>query len=129
MGQPMATVYPMMTNNTLTNSQMRQFYNNQRAGGQNQQMLTQYGQTIQTSGANARIVNTQPRNALRNVTSAATAPVSEVIDLSSPPSSPIPQSATTDTRRFDGIELKRIPERPWRHETSNNAAYKVNKYH
>jgi len=132
-------------------NQFRQFYNNgqrSNSGGVHSQQQIQLqqqlqhqiisipqtqqsygGQSMTLNGSNARITNTQQRNALRNVAPVITASESEIIDLSSPPSSPIPQvplQQETTVCHNSGWELKRIPERPWAHDSSNNAAYKVN---
>lgn len=145
--QATTTMYnPMSTSSTISHSNhMQQFYrtqsqlnsNNNQAPQQQQQSYvlsaTQSqpaynNQPISVNGSNARITNTQQRNALRAVTSAANVPPSEIIDLSSPPSSPPPQPIAQDTIRTNsGWELKKIPERPWAHESSNNVAYKVHK--
>lgn len=77
-------------------------------------------------GSNARITNTQQRNALR---STVTAPASEIIDLSSPPSSPGPssvQSTETVNRVVASWDLKKIAERQWMSDSPLNVAYKVN---
>lgn len=124
-------------NNPLTN-QIRQFYgNNPRSNNGNQVQVQQqqqqqinsslvqqaYGTHVPVNSSNARVTNTQQRNALRNIAAAVTTQASEIIDLSSPPSSPTPQNVQSN----NGWELKRIPDRPWGHDTSNNVAYKVNK--
>jgi len=130
-------------------NQLRQFYSGQRSnsGGvhSQQQILQQqqqlphqiitvsqtqqpYGsQSMTLNGSNARVTNTQQRNALRNIAHVITASDSEIIDLSSPPSSPTPQGVPQETVHNNfGWELKRIPERPWVQDSSNNVAYKVN---
>jgi len=137
-------------------NQLRQFYSGQRSnsGGvhsqqqilqqqQQQQQLQQqlphqiitvsqmqqpYGsQSMTLNGSNARVTNTQQRNALRNIAHVITPSDTEIIDLSSPPSSPTPQAAPQETVHNNyGWELKEIPERPWVQDSSNNAAYKVN---
>lgn len=86
-------------------------------------------QSMSVNGSNGgRVTNTQQRNALRTAASATNVPPSEIIDLSSPPSSPPPQPVAQDTIRTNGgWELKKIPERPWAHESPNNVAYKVHK--
>lgn len=151
----MTTMYNQMTNGNVMSShsnQMRQFYTGQRtnSNGPSQQQIQQQlhqqlqqqqqqiitvpavqpsygGQSMTVNGTNARITNTQQRNALRNMP-ITTPPVSEIIDLSSPPSSPGPPQTSQDTvRTMPGWELKRIPERPWGHDSQNNAAYKVSK--
>lgn len=146
-------MYNQMTNGSVMSShsnQMRQFYNGQRtnSSGPSQQQLQLHqqlqqqqqiiavptvqssygGQSMTVNGTNARITNTQQRNALRNMP-ITTPPVSEIIDLSSPPSSPgpLPQTSQDTVRTMSGWELKRIPERPWGHDSQNNAAYKVSK--
>lgn len=140
-------------------SHMRQFYGGQRSIGsgqmqhhqqQQQQQLQhhsqqqqqqhliasaqaqqqQYGRPSMTNGgavgSNGRITNTQQRNALR---SSVTAPASEIIDLSSPPSSPGPSAQSSDqiSRVSPSWDLKKIAERQWGSpEASHNIAYKVN---
>lgn len=141
------TMYnPMSTSSTISHSNhMQQFYrtqtqlssNNNQVPLQQQQSYvlsatqsqpTYNNQPMSLNGSNARVTNTQQRNALRTVTSATNVPPSEIIDLSSPPSSPPPQTIAQDTIRSTvGWELKKIPERPWAHESSNNVAYKVYK--
>lgn len=141
------TMYnPMSTSSTISHSNhVQQFYrtqtqlnsNNNQAPQQQQQSYalsatqsqpTYNNQPISVNGSNGRVTNTQQRNALRTVTSATIVPPSEIIDLSSPPSSPPPQPVAQDTVRTNaGWDLKKIPERPWAHETSNNVAYKVHK--
>lgn len=113
-------------------NQLRQFYGSQRSIStghiQPQQQMITISQAQQPFGSQSiqnlnsgRMTNTQQRNAMRN----STVPASEIIDLSSPPSSPTPQS---DSSRANGNpwDLKKIPERPWGHDQQNNAAYKVN---
>lgn len=147
--QPMTTMYNPMTNNSVMShtNQLRQLYSGQRSnvsGVHSQQQMQQIqqqlqhqivtvqtpqpygGQSITLNGSNARITNTQQRNALRNVASVITASDSEIIDLSSPPSSPTPQIPLQETGNNQGWELQRVPERSWVHDTPNNAAYKVN---
>jgi len=130
-------MYNPMTNGNVTShsSQMRQFYNQRSNNGQAQQQQLQQQQitTPQTQqpysgqSGNGRLTNTQQRNALRNAVPAAIAPPLEIIDLSSPPSSPVPPAVQENPVRPNiGWELTRIPERMWAHDTSNNAAYKVN---
>jgi len=123
-------------------NQMRQLYS-QRASNlnqaqqqqlqhqqQQQQIITtpQIQQSYNGQSVHGRLTNTQQRNALRNVGPIVITPATEIIDLSSPPSSPVPTTLQeTNPRPNAGWELKRIPERMWAHDTSNNAAYKVNK--
>lgn len=110
-------------------SQQQQQQQHMIASAQAQQQ--QYGGPPMTNGggvvsSNARITNTQQRNALRT---AVTIPASEIIDLSSPPSSPGPSSQTSDSisRVSPSWDLKRIAERQWGSaESSHNIAYKVN---
>lgn len=131
-------------------NQLRQFYSGQRSnsGGvhSQQQILQQqqlphqiitvsqtqqpYGsQSMTLNSSNARVTNTQQRNALRNIAHVVTASDSEIIDLSSPPSSPTPQALPHETIHSNlEWELQGIPERPWVQDTSNNAAYKVNEW-
>jgi hypothetical protein len=142
--QCMTTMYNPMTNSNVNShsNQMRQFYN-QRANNsqaqhqqlqqlqiqQQQQIITtpQIQQSYSGQSVNGRLTNTQQRNALRNVGSIVITPPTEIIDLSSPPSSPVPPTAQENSLRPNvGWELTRIPERMWAHDTSNNAAYKVN---
>lgn len=115
--------------------QIRQFYGGQRSVSAGhvppppQQMISisqaqqSYGPQSMINVVNGRMTNTQQRNVLRNT--AVLTPASEIIDLSSPPSSPTPQN---DLSRANGNpwDLKKIPERPWGHDQQNNAAYKVN---
>lgn len=140
----MTTMYNPMTNgNVMSHSnQMRQFYtqrsnNNQAQQQQLQQQQVQQQQQINTisqttlqsysgQSVHGRLTNTQQRNALRNAGSVVVAPPTEIIDLSSPPSSPVPPTVQENPRANIGWELTRIPERTWAHDTSNNAAYKVN---
>lgn len=135
---------------------MRQFYGGQRSSSslmphhqQQQQQLQQHAQQQQQHmmasaqaqqqqyggppmtngggvvGSNARITNTQQRNALRT---AVTVPASEIIDLSSPPSSPGLSTQPSDSISVSPPwDLKRIAERQWgSSESSHNIAYKVN---
>lgn len=152
--QPMTTMYSPMTNNNIMShsNQLRQFYSGQcsNSGGvhsqqqilqqQQQQQLQQqiitvsqtqqpYGsQSMALNGSNARITNTQQRNALRNIAHVITTSDPEIIDLSSPPSSPTPQASPLETVHNNlGWELKGIPERSWVQDSSNNAAYKIQK--
>lgn len=78
-------------------------------------------QSMTMNGSNARVTNTQQRNALRAASVASTIQPSEIIDLSSPPSSPAPQTTAPDNV---GWELKKIPERPWANDAPS-VAYKV----
>lgn len=131
-----------MTNGSVMSqpNQMRQFYNGQRTNGHSQQQIhpqlqqqiitvptvqqSYGGQSMAVNGTNTRVTNTQQRNALRNMP--ITTP-SEIIDLSSPPSSPGPSQTSQEIIRTSaGWELQRIPERPWVHDAQSNAAYKVN---
>lgn len=143
----------MSTSSSISSSsQMRQYYrpqptNNHANQGllqQQPQQLHQPQQLLQpqvitnqshptynlpviTNGTtNARVTNTQQRNALRNSVQTTSIPASEIIDLSSPPTSPVPQPAVLDTvRSTPGWELKRMPERSWQHDSPNSIAYKV----
>jgi len=73
-----------------------------------------------------RFINTQQHNTLRNVGPIVITPATEVIDLSTPPSSPVPSTVHETSLGTDvGWELTKIPERIWPHHTSNSAAYKV----
>jgi len=137
---------PMTNGNVMSHSsQMRQFYNQRSNNNQAQQQQLQQQQiqqiqqqqqiitTPQTQqpysgqSVHGRLTNTQQRNALRNAGSVVVAPPLEIIDLSSPPSSPGPPAVQENPLRPNiGWELTRIPERMWAHDTSNNAAYKVN---
>jgi len=131
---------PMTNSNVMSHSsQMRQLYtqrainNNQPQQPQLQQQQIQQHQQMTTpqtqqsySGQSGRLTNTQQRNALRNVGPIVIAPATEIIDLSSPPSSPVPPAVQESSIRPNvGWELTRIPERMWAHDSSNNAAYKV----
>ncbi|KAL4130848.1 hypothetical protein QTP88_008227 [Uroleucon formosanum] len=148
--QCMTTMYNPMTNGNVIShsSQMRQFYpqrsNNNQAQQQQlqqqqvqqvqQQQVQQQINTTQTTlqsysgqSVHGRLTNTQQRNALRNAGSVVVSPPTEIIDLSSPPSSPVPPAVQENPRVNIGWELTRIPERTWAHDTSNNAAYKIQK--
>ncbi|CAI6347618.1 unnamed protein product [Macrosiphum euphorbiae] len=142
--QCITTMYNPMTNGNVMShsSQMRQFYNqrannNQAQQQQLQQQQMQQQQQITTpqtqqpyngQSLHGRLTNTQQRNALRNAGPAVIAPPLEIIDLSSPPSSPVPPAVQENPLRPNiGWELTRIPERMWAHDTSNNAAYKIQK--
>jgi len=81
-------------------------------------------QSMTMNGSNARVTNTQQRNALRAAAAASTIQPSEIIDLSSPPSSPVPQTTAPDNV---GWELKKIPERPWANDAPS-VAYKVSNW-
>jgi len=137
--QCMTTVNPQMTySNVMSHSnQIRQLYNqrainNVQAQQQiQQQHLVTTPQTQQLCSGQpvyGRFSNTQQRNAFRNVTPIVTTSATEVIDLSTPPSSPIPIPSTVHEAFLHtdvGLELTRIPERMWPHQTSNSSAYKV----
>jgi len=75
-----------------------------------------------------RLTNTQQRNALRNVAPIVITPATEIIDLSSPPSSPAPTPVQdAPLRPKGGFKLKKIPERTVTQDSdsTNNPAYKV----
>ncbi|XP_029345760.1 uncharacterized protein LOC115034126 [Acyrthosiphon pisum] len=133
------TINNPITNGNVTShsSQMRQFYtqrpNNSQAQQQpqiqqQQQIITtpQTQQPYSGQSAHGRLTNTQQRNALSNARPVVTAPPLEIIDLSSPPSSPVPPAAQENPLRPNiAWELTRIPEWTWAHDTSNNDAYKI----
>ncbi|XP_050440186.1 uncharacterized protein LOC126845547 isoform X2 [Adelges cooleyi] len=130
MNQQMTTMYNQMVNNSAmpTNGQIRQFFNSSQRG-QGQMITPQsYGQPMPTSVPSSRMSNTQQRNNMRNI-NPAPVPVqaSEIIDLSSPPSSPAPPSQPPVQDQSRGWELKKIPDRAWGHDSQNNAAYKIQK--
>jgi len=130
---------PMTNSNVMSHSsQMRQLYtqpainNNQPQQPQLQQQHHQQITTPQTQqsysgqSVHGRLTNTQQRNILRNVGPIVIARATEIIDLSSPPSSPVPPTIReTSLDANVGWELTRIPERMWAHGSSINAAYKV----
>jgi len=153
--QALTTIYntPLSNSNngsTAHSNQMRHYYNSQRSNNNGQalqqlhllqqQQITnpqvqppsyssQSNQSMLNNGSNARITNTQQRNALRSVTPNIITQNNEIIDLSSPPSSPVPQTVVHDTNRSsEGWVLKRIPERTctWANDPPNSATYKVN---
>lgn len=137
----MTTMYnPLNNSNVMTHSnQMQQFYTQSASNiSQTDQQQIQQQQQINTTpqiqqsyngqSMHGRLTNTQQRNALRNVGPIVITPATEIIDLSSPPSSPVPPTVQeTSIRPSVGWEITRIPERTWAHDSSNNAAYKVNK--
>ncbi|XP_008185792.1 uncharacterized protein LOC100167868 isoform X2 [Acyrthosiphon pisum] len=142
--QCITTMYNPMTNSNVMShsSQMRQFYNQRSNNNQaqqqqlQQQQIQQQQQIITTpqtqqpysgQSVHGRLTNTQQRNALRNAGSVVVAPPLEIIDLSSPPSSPVPPTVQENPRSNIAWELTRIPERMWAHDTTNNAAYKIQK--
>jgi len=118
----------LYTQRAINNNQAQQQQLQQQQIQQHQQITTpQTHQSYSGQSVHGRLTNTQQRNALRNVGSIVIAPATEIIDLSSPPSSPVPPAVQeTSLRPNIGWELTRIPERMWAHDTSNNAAYKVN---
>jgi len=132
---------PMTNGNVMSHSnQMRQFYtqhsNNSQAQQQQQQIEQQQQNIIITpqpqqsnsgKSVHGRLTNTQQRNALKNAGPVANAPPIEIIDLLSPPSSPVPPAVQENSLRPRiTLEITRIPERAWEHDTANNVAYKVN---
>ncbi|KAE9525153.1 hypothetical protein AGLY_014567 [Aphis glycines] len=119
------------------NSQARQQQMQQQQVQQHQQQQQQQQQQIITTqvqpyrgpiSVHGRLTNTQQRNAIRNVAPFVFTPASEIIDLSSPPSSPAPTPVQDARLRPNvGWELKKIPERIWAQGSTNNAAYKIQK--
>lgn len=76
------------------------------------------------NSSNNQITPTQHRNASR--TSRIVIMPTEVIDLTSPPSSPAPLQISPDyVQNIIGCELIRIPERLWGQDIQDDAAYKV----
>ncbi|XP_060856646.1 uncharacterized protein LOC132934356 [Metopolophium dirhodum] len=137
-GQYLTTIYNPMTNSNVMSysNQIRQVYS-QRAinNSQPQQQLQQQQQQIITTHQTqqsysgqpvyGRFTNTQQRNTLRNIGPIIT---TEIIDLSTPPSSPIPSpEPETFLRPNVGWELTRIPERTFLQGSSTSAAYKIQK--
>lgn len=127
---------PMTNGNVMSYSnQIRQVYsqrtiNNSQAQQQLQQQQQQIISTPQTQQSYSgqpvygRFTNTQQRNALRNVAPIIT---TEIIDLSTPPSSPVPSpEPETSLCPNVGWVLTRIPERKFLQGSSTSAAYKVN---
>ncbi|XP_029341362.1 uncharacterized protein LOC115033248 [Acyrthosiphon pisum] len=141
--QCITTMYNLTTNvNVMSHSsQMRQFYNQRSNNNQAQQQQLQLKQiqqqqqiitTPQTQqpysgkSVHGRLTNTQKRNTLKNAGTVVVAPSLEIIDLSSPPSSPVPPTVQNNPLLPDNIwELTRIPEQISRLDTSNNAPYKI----
>jgi len=116
-------------------NQIQQVYgqraiNNSQAQQQLQQQQQQIITTPQTQHSYSGqpvygcLTNTQQRNALRNVAPIIT---TEIIDLSTPPSSPDSSPEPENSLRPNvGWELRRIPERIFLQGSSTSAAYKVN---
>ncbi|CAH1711528.1 unnamed protein product [Aphis gossypii] len=142
------TMYnPVPSSSVMSHSSqnMQQFYNQrpsntsqaQQQQQQQQQQPQQQQQIITTpqvqpyssqTSMHGRLTNTQQRNAIRNVAPVVITPATEIIDLSSPPSSPAPTPVQDAPLRPNvGWELKKIPERMWAQDSSNNAAYKIQK--
>jgi len=90
--------------------------------------MRQTQQSYSGQSVHDRLTNTQQRKALRNAAPVAIALPLESIDLTSPPSSPIPPTVQKNSvRPIIAWELMRIPERMGReHGTPNDAAYMVN---
>lgn len=121
-----------MTNSNVMSysNQIRQIYSyraiNNSQAQQQQQIITTHQTQQSYSGQNVygRFTNTQQRNVLRNVGPVIT---TEIIDLSTPPSSPVP---SPEPEAFlcpnVGWELTRIPERTFLQGSSTSVAYKVN---
>ncbi|KAE9544075.1 hypothetical protein AGLY_001764 [Aphis glycines] len=153
--QCMTIMYnPVPSSSVMSHSnQMQQFYiqrpsNNSQA---QQQQVQQHQQQLQQrqhqpqqlqqiiitpqvqpysgprSVMHGRLTNTQQRNAIKNVAPVVITRATEIIDLSSPPSSPAP-TPVQDAPLSSYVELKfkRIPEHTPEHST-NNAAYMIYK--
>jgi len=126
------------SNVMLHSSQMRQFYTQCSIDSQGQQQQLQQKQIITApktrnsysgQSVSGRYTNTQQRNALRSIEPIVTAPPSEIIDLSSPPSSPVPPIILENTLIPNiGFKLKRIPEQITVHGQLKIVAYKVNDF-
>lgn len=129
---------PITNSNVIScSNQIRQLYS-QRAinNSQAQQQLQQQQQIITTpqtqqsysdQSVYSGFTNTQQRKALRNVRPIVTTPATETIDLSTPPSSPVPSSVPeTSLLPNIGWEFMKITERMLLQESSIIAAYKVN---
>jgi len=125
------------SNNSQTQQQVQQ-HQQQQQQQQQQPQQQQQQQTITTpqvqaysnpTSVHGRLTNTQQRNAIRNVAPVVITPATEIIDLSSPPSSPAPTPVQdTPLRPNVGWELNKIAERMWAQDSTNNAAYKVNNH-
>ncbi|KAL4082973.1 hypothetical protein QTP88_023969 [Uroleucon formosanum] len=130
------------TNNTMTNSnvilhssQMRQVYTQCSINSQAQQQQLEQKQTITTpktrkscsgQSVGGRYTNTQQNYTLRNIGPIVTDPPSEIIDLSSPPSSPVSPTMLENSLIYNiGWTLKRIPERMIVQDPLNIVAYKI----
>ncbi|CAI6377739.1 unnamed protein product [Macrosiphum euphorbiae] len=135
--QCISTMYNPMTNGNVMShsSQMTLFYIQSSNNSQDQQQQLQQQQIITSrqtqqsnsgKSVNAHLTNTQQRSTLRNGGPVAIAPPIEIIDLLSPPSSPVPLAAQENSRRPNiSYEFTRIPERMLAHDTANNSAYKI----
>ncbi|XP_050064024.1 uncharacterized protein LOC114128389 isoform X2 [Aphis gossypii] len=153
--QCMTIMYnPVPSSSVMSHSnQMQQFYiqrpsNNSQA---QQQQVQQHQQQLQQrqhqpqqlqqiiitpqvqpysgprSVMHGRLTNTQQRNAIKNVAPVVNTRATEIIDLSSPPSSPTPTPVQYAPLSPNvGFKLKRIPEHTPEHST-NNAAYMIYK--
>lgn len=142
----MTTVYNPMTNgNDMSHSnQIRQLYglhaiNNSQAHQQlqqrqiqqhqqqQQQIMTtpQTQQSYRRQPVYGRFTNTQQRNTLRNVGTIGITISTEIIDLSTPPSSPVHSTVQeTSVHPNVGWEFTRIPNQMWTQSTLSSA-YKV----
>jgi len=78
--------------------------------------------------SNRRRFNTQQRSAINNnIEPVVITLTDEIIDLSSPPSSPTPTPVqVAPLQPTVELELRQIPERVLTKGSKNNAAYKVN---
>ncbi|KAF0718728.1 Uncharacterized protein FWK35_00035015, partial [Aphis craccivora] len=144
--QCMTTMYnPVPSSSGMSHSNQTQQFYNQRLSNNSQaqqQQVQQHQQQLQQqpqqeekikvqpysvpTSVHSRLTNTQQHNAIRNDAPVVTTLGTEIIDLSSPPSSPAPtpvQCAPLCSK----IEwrLKRIPERTCEQDSKNNAAYKI----
>lgn len=129
-----------MTNSNviLHSSQMRQVYTQCSINSQAQQQQLEQKQTITTpktrkscsgQSVGGRYTNTQQNYTLRNIGPIVTDPPSEIIDLSSPPSSPVSPTMLENSLIYNiGWTLKRIPERMIVQDPLNIVAYKVNDF-
>jgi len=114
---------------------MQQFYNQrpsnnsqalQQQAQPHQQQLQQRQQQPQPQ-KRQQIITTPLIRLFNNSTSVLQTPATEIIDLSSPPSSP-----TTTLEQYSPLnlnikwKLKKIPEWTWEQDSTNKAAYQVN---
>jgi len=121
-GQHVTTMYNPMTNSNVISysNQIRQ--DNQRAMNNSQAPQQQLQYRHQQ-----RFTNTQQRNAFRNIRPIISIPVTEVIDLSSPPSSPAPTMLhETIFSTNTATQLRKSTKQISLYNASNNPAYKVN---